>query len=147
MAAAYDLIIIGGGPGGYMAAERAGALGKRVLLFEQGELGGVCLNRGCIPTKSLLHSAKLYHSAAGAEHFGVRLGKPSYDLARAMAWKGEVVDTLVRGVGALMKRHKVTVVSERARLAARGRVEAAGRIYEAPAIILATGSRPITFDA
>jgi dihydrolipoamide dehydrogenase len=146
MSTNYDLIIAGGGPGGYMAAERAGASGKRVLLFEQDTLGGVCLNRGCIPTKSLLHSAKLYHHAADAERFGVRLGKPAYDLARAMAWKGEVVDTLVRGVGALMRRHKVTVVKERARLTGRGQVEAAGETYEAPAIILATGSRPITFD-
>ena len=107
----YDVIVIGGGPGGYLAAERAGNLGKKVLLVERERLGGVCLNWGCVPTKSLLNSAKLYHMSRSSEQFGVSVEKASFDLGQAMAWKKEVVETQVKGIEFLMKRSKVTVAA------------------------------------
>ena len=80
----YDLIVVGAGPGGYVAAERAGAAGQKVLLVEKGHLGGVCTNEGCIPTKTLLNSAKLYVHGKEAEHFGVKFSGASFNLTRAM---------------------------------------------------------------
>lgn len=138
----YDLIIIGGGPGGYVAAERAGAAGKKVLLLEKEQLGGVCLNWGCIPTKSLLNSAKYYHHALHGSQFGVTAGNVSFDLEKAMAWKEKTVKTLRGGVAFLMKKYKVDVISEAGRLVDRATVEAGGKRYSAASIIIATGSSP-----
>ena len=106
----YDIIIIGAGPGGYVMAERAGKRGKKVLLIEKEQLGGVCLNRGCIPTKTLLNSAKHYVHAIEAPAFGVTTGEVSFDLSKAMSWKQEVVETLRAGVGSMLKKCKVDVV-------------------------------------
>jgi dihydrolipoamide dehydrogenase len=139
----FDVIIIGGGPGGYLAAERAAAGGKRTLLVEKDErLGGVCLNRGCIPTKALLNSAKTFHAAAGGADRGVIAPGIRFDLAGAMTWKGKAVATLTRGVEYQMNRHGVTVLRHTGRLSGRGVVEAGGREYRADAIIVATGSSP-----
>ena len=93
----YDLIIIGAGPGGYVLAERAGHLGKKVLLIEKADLGGVCLNCGCIPTKTLLNSAKHFVHATESEMFGVTAENVSFDLSKAMAWKSEVIESLRAG--------------------------------------------------
>jgi dihydrolipoamide dehydrogenase len=143
----YDVIIIGGGPGGYVAAERLGAKKKKVLLIEKAELGGTCLNAGCIPTKTLLNSAKLYKHAREGAKFGVNAGEASYDWAAMQAWKREVVDKLRGAVALTEKRLGVEVMAAEARLLGIGRVEAKGpdgaaTVHEAPAIIIATGSIP-----
>ena len=139
----YDIIIIGAGPGGYVMAERAGHLGKKVLLIEKDHLGGVCLNRGCIPTKTLLNSAKHYVHALEAPEFGVTTGEVSFDLTRAMAWKQEVVETLRGGVGMKMKKNKVEVVSGEASLLGSRRVRVGDTDFEGDNIIIATGGRPM----
>jgi len=136
----HDLIVMGGGPGGYLAAERAGALGKSVLLVEQRRLGGVCLNEGCIPTKTLINAAKVYTHRKEAAQFGVVFEGARFELAAAMAWKKKTVDTLVRGVEYQMKRYKVEVVEGTAELTGRNRVRVGETVYEAKNIIVATGS-------
>ena len=94
----YDLAIIGGGPAGYVAAERAGAAGLAVVLFEKRELGGVCLNEGCIPTKTLLYSAKMYDHATGGKKYGITAGEVSYEYKKIMDRKTKVVRKLVGGI-------------------------------------------------
>ena len=138
----YDLIVIGAGPGGYVAAERAGEQGKQVLLIEKGELGGVCLNCGCIPSKTLLNSAKVYHYAAHGEAYGVKAGNPTFDLAAVMERKRKVVATLRKGVAGLMKRNKVTVVHGAAKLTSNRTVQVGDEIYEGDHVVIATGSSP-----
>ena len=101
-----DLAIIGGGPGGYVAAERARAKGLNVVLFEKRELGGVCLNEGCIPTKTLLYSAKIYDYAKHGDKYGVFAADATYDYGKIVDRKNKVVRKLVGGVGAKMKTHK-----------------------------------------
>ncbi|MCU4162924.1 dihydrolipoyl dehydrogenase [Carboxylicivirga caseinilyticus] len=115
----YDLAIIGGGPAGYVAAERAGAKGLKVVLFEKKDLGGVCLNEGCIPTKTLLYSAKLYDNAKGGEKYGVEANDLSFSFDKMMARKQKVVKKLVGGVGMKMKQHKVDVIKESALIKGR----------------------------
>jgi dihydrolipoamide dehydrogenase len=145
--AAYDVIIIGGGPGGYVAAERLGARKKKVLLIEKEALGGTCLNVGCIPTKTLLNSAKHYVHALEGEKYGIKTTGTSFDWAAMQAWKGEVVEKLRAGIAATEKRLGVEVLAAEARLLGIGKVEArdsrgAATVHEAPAIIVATGSTP-----
>ena len=110
----YDLAIIGGGPGGYVAAERAGAAGLKVVLFERKSLGGVCLNEGCIPTKTLLYSAKVYNYAKTGDHYGVYVSDPAFKYDEIVARKNKVVKKLVGGVKAAMKAGKIEVVAENA---------------------------------
>ena len=110
----YDLIVIGGGPGGYLAAERAAQKGLKTLLFEKRALGGVCLNEGCIPSKALLNSAKTYEHALHAADYGVTVTGVSIDQSKVVARKNKVVRTLVAGVKAKMRAHGVTVVMEEA---------------------------------
>ena len=140
----YDLAIIGAGPGGYVAAERAGAKGLKVLLFEKKELGGVCLNEGCIPTKTLLYSAKLYDNAKGGAKYGVKANDLSFDFAKMMARKNKVVKKLVGGVGFKMKQFKVDVVNGAAIIKKRGtegiEIEAGGKEYKATNLLVCTGS-------
>jgi dihydrolipoamide dehydrogenase len=139
----YDLIVIGGGPGGYVAAERAGEKGKKVLLIEESELGGVCLNCGCIPSKTLLHAAKVYYYATHGSEYGVTAADVKFDFGKAMARKQEVIQTLRKGIAGLMKMNKVTVVNGRGRLTAkRGEVVVNGASYAGKAILIATGSSP-----
>lgn len=139
----YDLIVIGSGPGGYLAAERAGAAGKRVLLIEKAELGGVCLNWGCIPTKSLLNSAKHYRHAAEGKPFGLEVQGLSFNLQQAMEWKRKTVAQLTGGVGFLMKKYKVDLRYGHARLGTDRTVILDGKSYRAPAVIIAAGSSPM----
>ncbi len=136
----YDIIIIGAGPGGYVAAERAGKLGKSILLIEKEQLGGVCLNRGCIPTKTLLNSSKLYKQASGSANFGVHTKGVSFNWKEAMAWKSEVVETQRKGVSFLMKENGVHVLKGKAELLDGKRVAVDGKIYEGVNIIISTGS-------
>jgi len=138
----YDIIIIGAGPGGYVMAERAGHRGKKVLLIEKGHLGGVCLNVGCIPTKTLLNSAKHYVHAKEAPDFGVTTGEVKFDLSKAMAWKQEVVETLRGGVGFKMKKNKVEVIKGEASLLGPGRIQVGETVYEGDNVVIATGGRP-----
>ncbi len=115
----YDLAIIGGGPAGYVAAERAGAKGLKVVLVEKKELGGVCLNEGCIPTKTLLYSAKLYDGAIGGAKYGIEAKEVSFDFGKMMARKNKIVKKLVGGVGAKMKMFNVTTIKGNALIKGR----------------------------
>ncbi|MCU0857976.1 MAG: dihydrolipoyl dehydrogenase [Pontiellaceae bacterium] len=139
----YDMIIIGAGPGGYVMAARAGYLGKKVLLIEKDLLGGVCLNCGCIPTKTLLNSAKHYVHAKEAPGFGVLTGEVTFDLCKAMAWKTEVIETLRAGIGFMMKKNKVDVLTGTARLLGPGRVQVGDTVYEGVNVVIATGASPL----
>lgn len=141
----YDLIILGGGPGGYNAAERAAEAGMRVLLFEEKNLGGVCLNEGCIPTKTLLYSAKLKDGAAHGKPYGVIADSVRIDHPAVVRRKNAVVRKLTGGVAAALKSKKVDVKNARARIAGRtddGRyeVESDGQRYAAKNLLIATGS-------
>ena len=113
------LLVIGGGPGGYAAAIRAGQLGIPTVLVEGADLGGTCLNIGCIPSKELIHAAAAYHRAAGyagESPLGIRTGTPTIDVARTVAWKDGIVKRLTGGVGALLKKSGVKVVHGWARI-------------------------------
>ena len=140
----YDVIIIGGGPGGYLAAERLAQRKKQVLLIEKQYLGGTCLNVGCIPTKTLLNSAKHYLHAQEAPQFGVHADNIRFDMGEMAAWKKKTVETLCSGVASLMKRLKVDVVMGTGELVAVGKVKIAetGEVHEAKAVIIAAGSVP-----
>lgn len=143
----HDLAIIGGGPAGYVAAERAAAKGLKVLLFEQKDLGGVCLNEGCIPTKTLLYSAKLYDNAKGGEKYGISAPEVTFDFGKMMRRKDKVVRKLVGGIGAKMKAHKVETINARAviqrRSASGVEMEADGQVYTAKDVLICTGSEAV----
>lgn len=143
----YDLLIIGGGPGGYTAAERAGAAGLKVALFEQNKLGGVCLNEGCIPSKALLNSAKLYNQARDSQVFGIKTSETSYDQSQVIKRKNKVVRMLVAGVKQKMKASSVEVIEAAARISGRdGDLlclhDAFDKKYSGRNLIIATGSVP-----
>lgn len=145
----YDLLIIGGGPGGYLAGERAGHAGLKTAVFEERALGGVCLNEGCIPSKSLLYSAKMLDHARGASKYGVNLpsGEPTIDQDAVISRKNTVVRTLVRGIASQMKKEGVTVVNASAVIAGRApegfRVRAGDEEYVGKKLIIATGSEAV----
>jgi dihydrolipoamide dehydrogenase len=143
---AFDLIVIGGGPGGYVAAIRASQLGMKVACVEADKLGGVCLNIGCIPTKSLLTSALLVNEVKDAAKHGINTGDVTVDLGPAQERSRKVADQLNRGVGMLFKKNKITHVEGWGRLAGDGQVEVESddgtETYTADHIIVATGSRP-----
>ena len=139
----YDIIVIGSGPGGYVAAIRASQLGKKVAIVEKAELGGVCLNWGCIPTKALLKSAQVYTYCKNAAHYGVAIdGDVKPDWEKVVARSRTVADTMSKGVAFLMKKNNIDIIAGFGRLAGEGKVEVDGTIYEADAVILATGARP-----
>jgi len=144
MADAYDLVILGSGPGGYVAAIRAAQLGLKVAIVERERLGGICLNWGCIPTKALLRTSEVYHYLTHAENYGLSAGKPGFDLARIVERSRKVAGQLNAGVKGLMKKNKVTVVEGEGVLAGKGRlrVKAGDRTVELEAkhIIVATGA-------
>jgi len=141
----FDLAIIGAGPAGYVAAERAGAKGLKVILFEKKELGGVCLNEGCIPTKTLLYSAKTYDNALHADKYGVSTTGVSFDFSKMMARKNKVVKKLVSGVGSKMKSHHVDVVKGEAFIQSRTaegvKITADGKLFTAKNLLICTGSK------
>ena len=143
-----DVVIIGGGPAGYVAAIRASQLGGKATLIESNALGGTCLNRGCVPSKSLLHSVELYQSIKNAEQHGINVNGASVDLAKMQARKSLVVSTHVSGVQSLLKGNKVEVIKGRAKLATSMQVEIDAeqgqkQTIRARKIILATGAKPI----
>ena len=141
----YDLIVIGAGPGGYEAAFEAADRGMKTALVEKDALGGTCLNRGCIPTKALLHAAGLYTMAAGASAFGIDVGEVTADPARMQQRKNEVVQQLRAGIEATAKRKKVDVYRGLGTVTGEGNVAVSGETTEdlhAAHVLLATGSRP-----
>ncbi len=139
----YDLMVIGAGPGGYEAAAFAAKhLKKKVVLFEKNELGGTCLNVGCIPTKTFLRSAKALEDCHEADKYGIKAGAAELDMAAVQARKQKVVSQLVKGIAAMEKGAGVEVVKAAAKIVAVGKIEAAGKIYEGANILLATGSVP-----
>jgi dihydrolipoamide dehydrogenase len=142
----FDLIIIGSGPGGYVAAIRAAQLGLTVAMVEDADLGGICLNWGCIPTKALLRTSEIYHLAHDAEAFGLKIKGLEFDIQKVVERSRAVADRLSKGVAFLMKKHKVTVVDGRGKLAGAGTVAvtkdgADVATLTAQHIILATGAR------
>ena len=144
----YDVAILGGGSGGYVAAVRAAQLGLKVAVVEEEKVGGTCLHRGCIPTKALLQSAAMLDQIGHAARLGVNAGEVSFDYAKASANKKDVVTRLWRGVEYLLKKNTVDTVAGRGRLDGPGRITVAGkegdREISARHVILATGSRPRT---
>ena len=139
----FDVIVLGGGPGGYIAAERLGHAGQKVLLVEANALGGTCLNVGCIPTKTLLNAAKTYHHAKHGASYGIDAGSIGFDWDRMQAWKSDVVGKLVAGVGATQKRAGVTVITGHGTFEGPGRVSVDGETHTSRHVILATGSEPV----
>ncbi|MCC3244590.1 dihydrolipoyl dehydrogenase [Methylocystis sp. WRRC1] len=161
MSEAYDLIVIGGGPGGYVAAIRAAQLGLKTAVVEREHLGGICLNWGCIPTKALLRSAEVYRLAKEGERFGVTGAAPGFDAARIVARSREAAGRLNAGVGFLLKKNKIDVIWGEATLTGKGEVRVAAPkkapvtpqlpapkntlgegAYRAKHIVIATGARP-----
>jgi len=147
MAEIFDLIVIGGGPGGYLAAERAAHAGLKTLLFEKRSLGGVCLNEGCIPSKALLNSAKHYEHALHGDVFGVTCADVKLDQKAVVARKAKVVRSLVAGVKAKMRANGVTVVMAQAQITGKTpegfTVSADGTQYTGRKLILAAGSSAV----
>src|SRR2546426_9109777 len=140
MAGSFDVVVIGGGPGGYVAALRAAQLGARTAIVEKDRMGGTCLVRGCIPTKALLQSSELYTMAREGAAFGLVADNVGFDWSAAQKRKGSVVDQLVKGVEGLLKAGGVTSYTGGARLAGKGLVEVAGERLQAKDIVIATGS-------
>ena len=147
MSSAYDVVIIGSGPGGYVAAIRAGQLGLKTAVVEKdSRFGGTCLLRGCIPTKSMLESASIADHARHAADFGVNLGDVNIDLPTVLKRKDKVVDQNAKGVAFLLKKNKVTTYNGFGRVSRPGEVTVAGpdgeQVITARHIVLATGSDP-----
>ncbi|PKM51652.1 MAG: dihydrolipoyl dehydrogenase [Firmicutes bacterium HGW-Firmicutes-7] len=143
----FDLIVIGGGPAGYIAAERAGHAGLKTLLIEKRNLGGVCLNEGCIPSKALLNAAKIYDYAMHGRDYGVFVDAVRLDHKKVIERKAKVVETLVSGIKAKMKKNKVTILQTEATILERNSegfvVEAASEKYIGKHLLVATGSIPV----
>jgi dihydrolipoamide dehydrogenase len=148
VAETFDVVIIGSGPGGYVGAIRAGQLGLKTAIIEKDKrLGGTCLHRGCIPTKSLLWTAELFHHVKEAGDFGIDVASPVINWAKAMQHKSKVVTKGANGIDFLMKKNKVTVFKGHGRIAGKGKVEVTAedgskQVLDAKNIIIATGSVP-----
>jgi dihydrolipoamide dehydrogenase len=138
--AQFDLVILGGGSGGYACALRAAQLGKTVALIESGKLGGTCLHRGCIPTKALLHSGEIADSAREASTFGVNAQFLSMDMVAVNAYKDGVINKLHKGLQGLVKSRNITFVEGHGRLVSKETVEVNGERYTGTNVVLATGS-------
>jgi dihydrolipoamide dehydrogenase len=140
--ARYDVAIIGGGPGGYVAAIRAAQLGLKAALIEKDRIGGLCLNWGCIPSKALLYNAQVLRLCQNASEFGISFDNLRYDLGFAVDRSRQVADRMVSGVEFLLKKHKVTVIEGSGRLRGRQEIEVSpsGEIVEAENVIIATGA-------
>lgn len=140
--AAYDVAVIGGGPGGYVAAIRAAQLGLKAVCIEREALGGVCLNWGCIPSKSLIHNAEVLNTINDAESYGITVGEVSADFNVALERSRKVVDRLTRGVAALFKKHGVDHVTGHASFEGPHRIVVGDERIEATNVVIATGGRP-----
>ena len=146
----FDLVVIGAGPGGYVAAIRAAQLGIKTAIVEREHLGGICLNWGCIPTKALLRTSEVYHLMQNAESFGLRAENIGFDLAKVVARSRKVAEKLSSGVAYLMKKNKIEVIDGTAKLEGQGRIAITGKYGDtlpsisAKHIIIATGARAKT---
>lgn len=148
----YDLVLIGGGPGGYVAAIRAAQLGLNVAVIEKDRLGGTCLQRGCIPSKSLLRSAEIYRNSKDGEEFGVVINNLTLDFSKVQARKRKVVDQLTKGIESLFKQNKVTLIEGYGRIVQGEdsslkaveveKPDGSKEVIHAKKLIIATGSRP-----
>ena len=136
----YQVAIIGGGPAGYSAAEAAGRAGLSVVLFEKNSLGGVCLNEGCIPTKTLLYSAKTYDGARHASKYAVSAENVGFDLPKIIARKQKVVRKLVLGVKAKLTAHNVKIVTGTAEVVDKNHIRCGEEVYECDNLLLCAGS-------
>src|SRR5579871_2461980 len=149
MADSYDVIVVGGGPGGYVCAIRAAQLGLKTAIVERDRLGGICLNWGCIPTKTLLRSSEIWHLMHRLGEFGFSADNFKFDIARIVERSRKVSQQLSNGVAFLMKKHKITVIAGEAKLAAKGKLDVSkdGKVdeFSAKNIVLATGARARTF--
>ncbi len=145
MAESFDLVVLGSGPGGYVAAIRAAQLGLRTAIVEREALGGICLNWGCIPTKALLRTSEIYHYLTHAEAYGLKAEKPAFDLTKIVERSRKVAGQLNSGVKGLMKKNKVTVVEGEGTITGKGKLKVVkdGKTTELEAknIIVATGAR------
>ncbi|WCR15001.1 dihydrolipoyl dehydrogenase [Paracoccus seriniphilus] len=145
MAQKFDMVVIGAGPGGYVAAIRGAQLGLKVACIERENLGGICLNWGCIPTKALLRSAEVFHLMERAKDFGLTADKIGYDIDKVVERSRGVAKQLSGGVGHLLKKNKVTVIMGEARITGKGKVtvktDKGSEEIEGKAVILATGAR------
>jgi dihydrolipoyl dehydrogenase len=144
----YDVAIIGGGPAGYTAAERAAAGGLSTLLFEKNALGGVCLNEGCVPTKTLLYSAKVYDTIKHAPKYAVKAENPTFDFPKIIARKNKVVKKLTAGIRMKMTEHSVVVVNGEAEIKGRAAdgtlsISCGEETYEAANLLICTGSESV----
>ena len=137
----YDIVILGGGSGGYACALRSAELGKRVALIEQGKVGGTCLHRGCIPTKALLHAAEIADQARESESFGVRASLDGIDMAGVNAYKDKVVTRLWKGLVGLVGSRHIDVIEGVGRLASPTAVQVGDTLIEGAQVVLATGSQ------
>ncbi len=146
MADTYDVVIIGGGPGGYNCAIRAGQLGLKTAIIEKrGKLGGTCLNVGCIPSKALLHASELFDAAKNQfAGLGIKTGKVELDLKAMMGQKDDAVEGLTQGVEFLMKKNKVDYIKGFGKITGPGKVEVDGKTLTTKNIVIATGSEPST---
>jgi dihydrolipoamide dehydrogenase len=140
----YDCIVIGSGPGGYVAAIRAAQLGKKTAVVERDKLGGRCLNYACIPAKAVLRSADLLSEIREAGEYGLKVADVEVDFAGVMARREKVVETLTSGVGGLFKKNKIDVIEGDGALTADGDVRVGDQTYSAETVVLATGSTPRT---
>jgi dihydrolipoamide dehydrogenase len=144
----YDTIVIGGGPGGYVAAIRASQLGQKTAVIDGKHLGGICLNWGCIPTKSLLRNAEVINLLNEGKVFGFKFDNLSIDYSVAQKRSRQVSNRLVKGVGFLMKKNNIEIIEGFAKLKSQTEVEVNGETHTAKNFILATGARarnlPIT---
>ncbi len=137
----YDVVILGGGPAGYRAAERTAEAGLQTVLIEERQLGGTCLNVGCIPTKTLLNSAKTYAHIGDSARIGVT-AEATFDLSAAMKWKTQVVGGLRKGIAATLKKRGVQIVDGRGMMVDRNAVQVGDTRYEGRYLVLASGSSP-----
>jgi len=138
----YDFAVIGAGPAGYIAAKKAASAGMKVFLVEKSKLGGVCLNEGCVPSKTLLQAAKTYHHAKHGSIFGVNAEGLTFDFPKAHEHKNNVMNKMRDGIAGLMKKYNVDVIEGEAKLLPNSQVEISGETHEATDILLCTGSSP-----
>lgn len=138
----YDVVVVGTGPGGYVAAIRAAQRGAKVAVIEKNALGGVCLNVGCIPTKTLIYGAELYRKMQHAADYGLKVDGASFDLKAMVARKNKVVATNTGGIDALFKAHGIDVIHGEGTITAPGEIKVGDTLVHAKSIIIATGGRP-----
>src|ERR1700755_3539464 len=144
----FDVIVVGGGPGGYVCAIRAAQLGLKTAVVERDRMGGICLNWGCIPTKALLRSSEIWHLMHRLNEFGFSADNFKFDIAKIVARSRAVAQQLSNGVGFLMKKHKITVIAGEAKLMGKGKLsvtkDGKATDYTAKNIVLASGARART---